>query len=275
MNNYQYSGSTDIIGSTFNSNIPGYLYIPGEIESLSIRMSTWSSMRPRRGYGWTPIQHFEINQDITCSFEDNSRNVQLSVNLPLVTIGGALFGLGEIVVLAVVVLLVIGFIISMRRTLRYSGLRNRLLDSRILPILMLSASIFLPWSMQLAQCANYCVESISSISWFSMPFMIRWSDNTAIQLLVSVEDWWYVPWIFILFFFIPLSYAYLSLSSIETEEFSRTFALALFLPYFVVLSGFNFSVITIKTIALGPIVALAAFPVWLLRLGLRKLGATS
>jgi len=272
---YRYILSTDIIGSTLYYNIPDFLYIPGEISALSIRMSTWSSLRPRTGWGWTPSEQFRIEEDITYSMDNDSRNLQLHVTLPYTVVGNALIGLGEYVVLAAVVLLVVGFIISLRRTLSYSDLRNRLSDSRVLPLLMLSASVFLPWSLQFAEPASSGFDGVSWVSWFSMPFMIRWSDSTAIQLLLSVPDWVYVTWISILFLFIPLFYGYLSLSSVETEVFNKTFALALFLPYLVVLSGFNFSAISLETISLGPIIALAALPVWLLRLGLRRLGLTT
>jgi len=275
LGDYQYSGFSDIVGSTVYSQVPDYLYIPGEVESLSISITTWSSMQLGLERGWRQNEYFHIDKDITFSLNNNSMNLQLSVSFPYIVIGGALFGLGEFIVLAVIVLLVIGFIISMRRALRYSDLRNRLSDSRLLPLLMLSMSIFLPWSTQFAKYANPGFEGISTISWFSVPFMIRWSDKTALQLLLSTQDWWYVTWIFTLFFFLPLSYAYLSLSSPETEEFNRTFALVLLLPYLAVLFGFNFSVINLETISLGPIVALAALPVWLLRLGLRKLKITT
>ncbi len=272
---YQYSESTEIAGSTVYSQIPDYLYIPGEIESLSIWISTWSSMEPRNGHGWVPFEQFRIDEEITIGSTNRSRNLLFSVTLPYTTIGGVLFGLGEFVILSVIILLVVGFLVSVRRTLRYSDLRHRLSDSRILPLLMLSAGVFLPWTIQLAQTTNSGYDGVSWLSWYSMPFMIRWSDSSAIQVLLSRPDWWYQTLISIIFLFIPLFYGYLSLSSTETKQFNRTFALALFLPYFIVLSAFYFSALNSFTISIGPIVALAALPVWLLRLGLRKLKITT
>ncbi len=274
-NDYWYAHSAKIIGSTLYSDIPDFLYVPGTIDSLTISIWIWSPLSPRRGWGWGPSDRFRILKETTFGLNNNSMNLLLSVTLPYTAIGGVLFGIGELVILTFIALLVAGFIISMRTALRYSDLRNRLSDSRILPLLMLSASIFLPWSMQFAQSVGPGFDGVSWISWFSMPFMIRWTDTTAIQLLLSVPDWWYATLISTIFLFIPLFYGYLSLSSTETKQFNRTFALALFLPYLVVLSAFNFSAINLDTISIGPIVALAALPVWLLRLGLRKLKITT
>ncbi|MBE0525604.1 MAG: hypothetical protein IH631_01590, partial [Candidatus Thorarchaeota archaeon] len=272
---YQYIEPTEIFGSTVYSQFPDHLYIPGEIDSLSIWIYTWSSLDPREGGGWIPYGQFLIEEDIIIGSNNKSRNLIFSIALPYIALGGALFGLGEFVILAVIVLLVIGFIISLRRVLRYSDIRHRLSDSRILPLFLLSAGVFLPWSIQLAQTTNSGYDGVSWLSWFSMPFMIRWSDSTAIQLLMSTPDWWSVTWSFTLFLFIPLCYGYISLASIENERFNKTFALSLILPYYVVLSGFNFSAISLGTISLGPMFALAALPVWLLRLGLRKLQITT
>ncbi|TET09030.1 MAG: hypothetical protein E3J86_09220 [Candidatus Thorarchaeota archaeon] len=275
VDDFQYSESTEISGSTVYSQIPDYLYIPGEIESLSIWLSTWSYLDPQGGYGWVPFEQFRIEEDITIGSNNRSRNLQFSVTLPYTTIGGVLFGLGEFVILTVILLLVVGFLISLRRTLRYSDIRHRLSDSRILPLIMLSAGVFLPWSIQLAQTTNSGYDGVSWFSWFSMPFMIRWSDSTAIQMLLSTPDWWYASLSFTMFLFIPLCYGYLSLVSIESDKFNKTFALALLLPYLVVLAYFNQPALNLGTISLGPIVAMAALPVWLLTLGLRKLGITT
>ncbi|TFH06326.1 MAG: hypothetical protein E4H14_11050 [Candidatus Thorarchaeota archaeon] len=272
---YQYIEPTEIFGSTVYSQFPDHLYIPGEIDSLSIWIYTWSSLDPREGGGWIPYGQFLIEEDIIIGSNNKSRNLIFSIALPYIALGGALFGLGEFVILAVIVLLVIGFIISLRRVLRYSDIRHRLSDSRILPLFLLSAGVFLPWSIQLAQTTNSGYDGVSWLSWFSMPFMIRWSDSTAIQLLMSTRDWWSVTLSFTLFLFIPLCYGYISLASIENERFNKTFALSLILPYYVVLSGFNFSAISLGTISLGPMFVLAALPVWLLRLGLRKLQITT
>ena len=274
-NDFSYGHSADITGSTLYSDIPDYLYIPGTIDSLTISIWIWSPLSPRRGWGWGISDSFRILKETTFGLNNNSMNLLLSVTLPYTAIGGVLFGIGELVILTFIVLLVAGFIISMRTALRYSDLRNRLSDSRILPLLMLSASIFLPWSMQFAQSVGSGFDGVSWISWFSMPFMIRWSDTTAIQLFLSVPDWWIATLYSTIFLIIPLFYGYLSLSSTETEELDRTFGIALFLPYLVVLAGFNFSAITLETLSLGPIVALAALPVWLLRLGLRRLKITT
>ncbi len=272
---HQYSLSTEIVGSTLYSRMPEYLYIPGNIESITIRMSTWSVFRPQRGWSVVPIQNFQIIEEATFGANNNSMNLQFRVNLPYTTIGGVLFGLGEFVILTSIIFLIVGFIISLRRVLRHSDLRNRLSDSRILPLIMLSVSIFLPWSMQLATAASSSYDGVYWISWFSIPFMIRWSDSTAIQLLVAIPDWWYASLISIFLLFIPLFYGYLSLSSPEKETFDRTFALVLFLPILVVLAGFNHLPISVDTISIGPIVAIAALPVWLLRLALRKLRITT
>ncbi|TFG31502.1 hypothetical protein EU528_06090 [Candidatus Thorarchaeota archaeon] len=275
VNYFQYYASTEIVGLTIFSQIPDYLYIPGEIESLSIWISTWSSMEPQGGYDWTPNQQFRIEEEITIDTDNRSRNLLLSVTLPYLTIGGFLFGLGEFVFLFVVILLLVGFLISFRRTLRYSDLRHRLLDSRILPLFMLSAGVFLPWTIQLVQSTNSGYDGVSWISWYSMPFMIRWSDSVSTQILSSVPGWLNATMVFTLFLFIPLCYGYLSLASLETEKFNKAFALAMFLPYLVVLAGFNFLRFDLGTISLGPIFVLAALPVWLLRLGLRKAGLTT
>ena len=275
MDEYQYSLSTEIVGSTLYSRMPEHLYIPGIIESITIRMSTWSVFRPQRGWSVVPIQNFQIIKEATFDMNNNSMNLQFRVNLPYTAIGGMLFGLGEFVILTSIIFLIIGFIISLRRLLRYSDLRNRLSDSRILPLIMLSVSIFLPWSMQLATVASSSYDGVYWISWFSIPFMIRWSDSTAIQLLLAVPDWWYASLISIFLLFIPLFYGYQSLSSPETETFDRTFALALFLPILVVLANANHLPIYVSTLSIGPIIAIAALPVWLLRLVFRKLRITT
>ena len=272
LNDYQYSESADISGSTLYSRIPTYLYIPGEIESLTIYLATWSSMEPFEGYSWASNQQFVINQELNINSTNLSKNLLFKVNLPLISLGGMLLGLGEIVLISVVFLLIVGFLVSLRRSLRYANLRHRLYDSRIVPLLMLSASIVVPWGVRFGQVSTPGYDSVSWISWHSCQFMIRWTSNTPVQLLVSTADWWYASWAFTFLFFIPLSYGFLSLASVESEKFNKTFALALLLPCLIALSGFNYAALNLETISLGPILVLAAFPVWLLRIGLRKLG---
>jgi hypothetical protein len=232
-------------------------------------------MEPGDGYGWNPTEQFRIDEDIIIGSSDQSRNVLFSVTLPYLPIGGLLFGLGEFAILTTVILLLAGFLISFRRSLRYSDLRHRFSDSRILPLLILSAGIFLPWTIQFANATNSGYDGVSWISWYSMPFMIRWSDSVSTQLLSSVPGWWNASLLFALFLYIPLFYGYLSLASFEPEKFNKTFCLALILPYLVVLACFNSLRFNLGTISLGPIFVLAALPVWLLRLGLRKLGVTT
>ena len=272
---FQYGESTEIVGSTVYTLSPDYLYIPGEINSFSIWMNTWSWTDSRTGWGSRTTEQFHIQKDITYTMTNNSMNLLVSVTLPYAPIGNALFGLGTFVIFSLVVLLIAGFVISIHRYLQYTNLRNRLSDSRILPLILLSASVFLPWSIQIAKSSTLGFDALSWVSWFSMPFMIRWSDSTGIELLVSASDWWPATVYSTIFLFIPLFYGYLSLSSIEPEEFNQQFGLALFLPYLHVLAGFNFSVLTLETISLGPLVAIAALPVWLLRLGLRRLKITT
>ncbi len=272
---YRYTHSTDIIGSTVYSDIPDYFYIPGNIDSLTVSIWFWTSFSPRRGWGFPSTPNFQIIKEATFGMNNNSMNLQLGVHLPYAPIGGFLLGLGESIILISIGFLIIGFIISLRRVLRNSDLRNRLSDSRILPLLMLSAGVFLPWSMQLSTAASSSYDGVYWISWFSIPFMIRWSDSTAIQLLVAVPDWLYASLISTFLLFIPLFYGYLSLSSPETENFDKAFALALFLPILIVLANVNHIPISVATIAIGPIVVIAALPVWLLRLALRKLRITT
>jgi hypothetical protein len=270
LNDYQYGEYADISGTTLFSRIPTYLYIPGEIESLTIHLTSWSAMKPFSGYTWNPYQQFQINQNINST--NLSKNILFKVTLPYIAIGGILLGLGEIVLLSVVFLLIAGFLVSLRKSLRFANLRNRLYDSRIVPLLMLSASIFLPWSFRFAQLSNPGYDGVSWISWHSLPFMLRWTSNTPVQILLSTADWWYSSWTFAILFFIPLCYGFLSLASMESEEFNKTFALALLLPCLVALSGFNYATLHLEIVFLGPILALAAFPVWLLILGFRKIG---
>jgi hypothetical protein len=268
-----YGESITIVGSTAYPQIPNYLYIPGVVDTLSIRVTTWSSVRPR--LGWSETERFQIEEDITYNMSNNSRNLLIRITLPYLSIGEGIFGLGSFFILSLVVLLVAGFVVSMRRSLRDYIPRNRLSDSRILPLVMLSVSVFLPWSMQIAQSSNPGFDAVSWISWFPMPLMIQWSNNTGLELLLSSSDWQLATFYSTIFLFIPLFYGYLSLASQEEERFNRFFALALLLPYLGVLSAFNLSVITISTLSIGPIVALAALPVWLLRLVLRRLKITT
>jgi len=274
MGGYRYEILPDIVGSTLYTPIPDYFYIPGGVDSLRVEMDTWSPFSPR--WSWYRYQalgsyfHIETNPDVSIS----SRNHRLSVVLPYVTIGDAVLGLGDFLLLALGGLLLIKLGVTLHRVLRHSDLRHRLSDSRLLPIVLLGLGVFLPWSKQLLISPSSSYVNVYWISWFSMPIMIRWTDRTAIQLLYSTPDWWIASLISIFLLFVPVFYACLSLSSPETGAFDRRFALALFLPYLVVLSGFSFSVLSPDTISFGPLLIVAALPVWLMRIALRRLGLT-
>jgi hypothetical protein len=285
---FQYSVSQSIIGSTLGSPLPSgstlsspllrisdSLYIPGRLGLLYIQLTTWSTFSPRLGWGaWGNAQVFRTYTETYLDVSNSSRNLRLSVDLPYVTIGNTVLGLGDFALFAVVGLLLIGFVKSMHRPLRNSGLRHSLSDSRLLPIAILGLSIFLPWSCQLVQNPNSTFDVVYWISWLSMPLMIRWTDSTPVQILCSTADWWNASLISTFLLFVPLFYACFSLSSPETKVFDRRFALALFLPYLVVLNGFNISVLSMDNLSIGPLLVISALPIWLVRIALRRLEVT-
>ena len=274
MEDYPYSLYHHIVGSTLDFSIPDYIYIPGGSGSLSIWLTTWSPFSPILGWYWRPTQGFQINAQTCLDLDNSTTNLRLNVALPYVTIGGIVLGLGDFVLLIVVGCLLIGAAVTLHRALRYSELRHRLSDSRLIPIVLLGLSVFLPWSMQLVKVTNSIYDGVYWISWFSEPFMIRWTDSTSLQILCATPDWWTATVISTFFLFIPLFSACLSLSKPEKEEFDRVFALALFLPYLVIKVGFDLFVLTLDTISIGPLLVLAALPVWLVRIALRRIGIT-
>jgi len=273
-NDYQYGDDTTIYGSTVYSQFPSHLYLPRNIDSLSFRIYTWSALDPIRSWDIYSRGQFTIENYLSFGSNNNTKNIVVSVNLPLTAIGNLLVGLGEGVTFSLIALLIAGFIISMRRALKSSKIRHRLSDSRIAPLLLLSVSIFLPWSIQHIPNAESGFEGLSWISWYPTPFMVRWADSTAMQVLVAVPDWWTATLTSTMFLFIPLFYGYLSMSSPETNGFDKTFAFVLFLPYLAVLSAFNLSVISVDTICIGPILTLLALPVWLMRVLFRRVRIT-
>ncbi|MFW9960006.1 MAG: hypothetical protein ACFFDV_03250 [Candidatus Thorarchaeota archaeon] len=274
MEHYQYSLSQNIIGFTLYDSLPDYFYIPGGVGSLYIWLNTWSPFNPRWGWDWRPTQGFQINAQTYLDMSNSSTNLKLNIVLPFATIGNVVLGLGDFLLLIVEGYLFIGAAVTLHRALRYSELRHRLSDSRLIPIVLLGLSVFLPWSMQLVTFSSPPYDGVYWISWFSMPFMIRWTDSTAIQIICATADWWNATLISTFFLFIPLFLTCLSLSSPEKEGFDRAFALVLFLPYLVVKVGFDLSVLTLDTISIGPLLVLAALPVWLVRIALRRFGIT-
>jgi hypothetical protein len=232
-------------------------------------------MDPIRGWSHTLTDHFQIDEDLTFGLNNNTMNVLVSVTLPYTTIGGLLIGFGEVFLLTLIVLLIVGFIFSMRRVVYTSSIADRFSDSRTIPLLLLSASILLPWSVQHLQNGNSGFEGLSWMSWFPTPLMVRWTESKAMQVMVAVPGWWNVTLISTVFLFIPLLYGYLSLSSPETKIFDKTFALTLFLPYLVILTAFNLSAISMDTISIGPILTMLALPVWLMRQAFRKYRITT
>ena len=238
-------------------------------------MSTWSALDPIRSWDVQSIGQFTIEKYLAFGSNNNTKNIVVSVTLPLTAIGNLLIGLGEGVAFSLIALLIVGFIISMRRALKNSKIRHRLSDSRIVPLLLLSVSILVPWSVQHVPNVESGFDGLSWISWYPTPLMVRWADSTAMQVLVSVPDWWTATLTSAVFLFIPLFYGYLSMSSPESSDFDKTFALVLFLPYLVVLSAFNLSAISVDTISIGPILALLALPVWLIRVMFRRVGIAS
>jgi len=274
LEDYQYSFSQKIVGSTLYDSLLDYFYIPGGVGSLNIWLNTWSPFSPRLGWYWRPTQGFQINAQTYLDTSNSSTNLRLNVAFPYVTIGNIILGLGDFILLIVEGSLLIGFAVNLHRALRYSELRHRLSDSRLIPIVLLGLSVFLPWSTQLVSVTNPIYSDVYWISWFSMPFMIQWTDTTSIQILCATADWWNATVISTFFLFIPLFYMCMSLSSHEKEGFDRAFALALLLPYLVVKVGFDLSVLTLDTISIGPLLVLAALPVWLVRIALRRIGIT-
>jgi hypothetical protein len=271
---YPYSISYDVVGSTSYAPIPYQLYIPGGLGALSIYLDTWSAFSPRLGWALSLSMGFHIVTETYLDVSNSSRNLQLSVVLPYITIGNAVLGLGDFVLLAVIGMLLVGFAISMHRSLCHSDLRHRLTDSRLLPIALLGLGIVLPWSAQLVSYPNSTYDVVYWISWFSMPLMIRWTDSISVQILCSTADWWNASLLSTFLLFVPLFYACLSLSSPEAEGFDRGFALTLFLPYIIVLYGFNLAVMNMNTISIGPLLVIAALPIWLVRIALRRVGVT-
>jgi hypothetical protein len=271
---FSYSIPQEIFGSTLFTPILDSFYIPGGVGTFRIYLNTWSALSPEMGWAWSPSQWLHISAETYLDDTNSSRNLQLSVVLPYMTASYTVLGPGDVVLFAVEGLLLLGFVMSMNRSLRHSDLRHRLTDSRLLPIVLLGLGIVLPWSVQLASFPNSSYDVVYWISWFSMPFMIRWTDSTPMQVLCSIADWWNASLFSTFLLFVPLFYACLSLASPETEGFDRTFALALFLPYLIVLNGFNHAVLSLDTISIGPLLILAALPIWLVRIVLRKLGVT-
>jgi hypothetical protein len=284
----EYSISTDIVGSTLYTEYSRYFYLgstlyteypesfylPGIDSRLYLSISFWHSLSPWTGQYPSYAQSYDIYEVDQINMNSTSMNIDVSVTFSFVTIGNMVLGLGEFLLMTTDVILIAWSVITIRRELRHSDLRHRLSDSRLLPILLLIASVFLPWSIQWNSTAGPGYDGVYWVLWFSTPLMIRWTDGTAIQVLSALSGWWYASLISTNFLILPIFYSCFSLSSPEGNRFNRKFAVALLMPYMVVLSGFYYSVLDITTISVGPLLAIAALPVWLLRLALRRLGIT-
>jgi hypothetical protein len=283
----EYSISADITGSTLYVNsqnyyyrstvhteYPRFVYLPGIDGQLYLSVSVWHSLSPWTGLYASPALSYCLDEDKQIKLNSSSTTIDINIDFGFVTIGNLASGLGEFLLIFSDVILVIGFAITLRREFRQSDLRHRLSDSRLLPIILLIASVFLPWSMQWNSIDGSSFDGVYWILWFSRPFMIRWTDGTAIQVLSAVADWWYASLISTVFLILPIFYSCYSLSSPEGNRFDRKFALVLLMPYMVVLSGFSYSVLQLTTISVGPLLAMAALPVWLVRIALRKIGIT-
>ena len=272
--NYQYSFSSDILGSTLSDYYLTSFYIPGDVDSITVTVDTWSAFSPRISWSWRETQHFEVRTDISLDANSSSRNLNLNIVFPYLVIGNMLLGTGDILLFAIEGILIIWFVVILKRELRRLGRRLNISDSRMFPVILLLLGVFLPWSMQLQTYSSSSYDVVYWISWFSKPFMIRWTDSTSLQLLCSTSDWWYSSLISTFLLFLPLIYVCLTIVQPEKETLDRTFAFALLLPYLVVYTAFIFGVVTLETISIGPLLILAALPVYLIRIAFRRVGLT-
>ncbi|MHA3961991.1 MAG: hypothetical protein AM325_000510 [Candidatus Thorarchaeota archaeon SMTZ1-45] len=260
----------NIIGSTLEIPFPEFLYIPGGTGTLTIRYYSWSPYEPLSGQTFNPDTSSRIETTVIIDETNSSRNLMFRVILPYLPVFGVALGAGEIILLSMVIVLLCLSFIAFRRVFRYSNLRHRLNDTRLIPVLLLTTSLFVPWHIQMGPYLDTLYIGVEWVVWWATPLMVRWYDGLSGQVLVASHPWIDTFFHSTLFLLIPIIYGWFVIARPEGEKLERGFILSLLLPYLVVLSALDYASATGSVPSVGLVLVMIAFPVWVIRYLLKR-----
>ena len=265
--------SSDLAGSTLGNPFPEFLYIPAGTGELEVSIS------------WAPLFRGPSTQNtdsgirshiwITIDETNSYRNLVVHIRLPFVSVLGVALDVSEIAMLVLAGILLCSSVIAFRRIFRYSNLRHRLNDTRLIPVVLLTTSVFVPWLMQVDQYPDTLYIGGKWVVWWATPLVVRWFDGFSGQLLVARQLWWETSFHSTIFLIVPIIYGWIVLARPEDQKLERGFALSLLLPYLVVLSALDYAVATGSQLSLGLIFAAIAFPIWVVLYALKRFGILS
>jgi hypothetical protein len=261
--------SSDLAGSTLGNPFPEFLYIPAGTGELEVSIS-WAPL-----FHGLPIQIETTGIRITIDETNSFRNLMVHVRLPYVSVLGLALGVFEIAMLIMASILFCSSVIAFRRVFRYSNLRHRLNDTRLIPVVLLTTSVFVPWLMQVDQYPDTLFVGGKWVIWWATPFVVRWFDGLSGQLLVASQSWWEISFHSAIFLIVPVIYGWLVLARPEGEKLQRGFVLSLLLPYLVVLSALDYASATGSQLSVGLILVAIAFPIWVILYMLKRFGILS
>jgi hypothetical protein len=270
MNMELYWIDSELAGSTLGNPFPEFLYIPARTGELEVYVS------------WAPLFHGppeqSLDSGIRSSFrvtidETNSyRNLVVHITLPFVSVLGLALGVREIAMLTMAGILLCSSVIAFRRIFRYSNLRHRLNDTRLIPVVLLTTSVFVPWLMQVDQYPDTLYIGGKWVVWWATPLVVRWFDGFSGQLLVARQPSLETSFHSTIFLIVPIIYGWIVLARPEDQKLERGFVLSLLLPYLVVLSALDYAAATGSQLSLGLISAAIAFPIWVVLYALKRFG---
>ncbi|MFW9795768.1 MAG: hypothetical protein ACFFE2_01910 [Candidatus Thorarchaeota archaeon] len=264
-----------ILDTTLENPLPTSLFIPGGTGTLRFEYFSWSPYAPQTGTTFNPPSSSKVETIITIDETNSSRNLMIHINHPYLSVLGVALGVGEILMLIMAIVLVCSSVFAFRGVYRYSNLRHRLNDTRLIPVTLLTISVFIPWMVKLNPYPDALYNGGGRVVWWVTPLMIRWYNGFSGQISVASNPWFSSFVYSVTFLLIPIIYGWFVISRPESDKLERGFVISLLLPYLAVLSALDYTSSTGCQPSIGLILVLLAFPIWLVRYLFKRVGLLS
>ncbi|MHA1862753.1 MAG: hypothetical protein ACTSWA_03210 [Candidatus Thorarchaeota archaeon] len=192
---YHYSGYDTYFLCFEGTEVPEFLYIP-PISEFTIEIAALSPLSSISAYSDGVIVQATTPINIT-------NHLHVAVTMPYATILGLLITPQDFIQISLAMILFTFIIIRLFLYLHAKKPRTSWKDARLIPILLIGITAFLPWFTSLRDNLYYFDSTIHVLSLGGFPLIASWTENSGIFLTIPENG---LTWAFtsLLLFWIPL-----------------------------------------------------------------------
>jgi len=239
--------------------LPAFLYIPYGTEKLSIRLYTYERFID-------PILH---NYGDTRIYEsgtgDGKHNFMFSVTLPLVSLFGFSFGIGEAIASMFAIVLLGSILKKAKGKWHKEDLTTIVTNERFLPILLIFVSIFVPWYEYPTFYGSDPVINEYDAVFPPLSIFLQHTSGSLVSI-ASMPFWYLLVFLTLALFWYPLYVMLLSLKHSTLLNTKESFAKMLLRPILLDVLFLIPPILGSFPISYGSVFVFASLPIYALQL---------